>query len=492
MSKVHIFLSRALLFVSLTLSGFVYSPQTLAQEKYTMKLGPPLPANIFSELAKKINPSVVSITVSINYRNRIPPGYYQDPFSQFFDPYGSYGAPEPEPPPGTPGSPTDPKNFQPVGTGFIIESDGLILTNYHVIENADNVYVHLSNNNEKTFEAKIIGGDKRTDIALLKINTGKKLTAVDLGVSDDTQVGDWVAAFGDPYGHEFSMTKGIISAKGRKIRDLNALPFLQTDASINPGNSGGPLVNIKGEVIGMNAAIDARGPGIGFAIPIDHIKSLLPALKAHGKVLRGFIGVQIDNISPRAQAMLQIPTNQGALIMGVMDRGPADKAGIKAYDVVTKFNGNSISSAEEFSDAVKDSPIGKTAKVELLRQGKKQTVNLLIENPPDEKVVVRSQRPSRHKGDQAPFSVGFKVVDFSDSIARELGIGPRIPRGPIVVEVQSGSPAAQNGLKVGDVILDVNKKTVRSAKEVLSALKKGNNLLRVQNKMQVSLIFLDI
>jgi serine protease Do len=490
MSKVHIFLSQSLLFISLTLSGFVYSPQTLAQEKYTMKLGPPLPANVFSELAKKINPSVVSISVSINYRNRLPPGAYPDPIWQFFE---QYGPPQPEPAPGTPGSPSDPKNFQPVGTGFIIESDGLILTNYHVIENADNVYVHLANNNEKTFEAKIIGGDKRTDIALLKIDTGKKLTAIDLGVSDDTQVGDWVAAFGNPYGHEFSMTKGIISAKGRKIRDLNTLPFIQTDASINPGNSGGPLVNIHGEVIGMNAAIDARGPGIGFAIPIDHIKSLLPELKAHGKVLRGFIGVQIDNISPRAQAILQIPTNRGALIMGVMDRGPADKAGIKAYDVITKFNGNPISSAEEFSDAVKDYPIGKRAKVELIRQNKKQTVNLLIDSPPDEKAALRTQRhPRPHKGDEAPFSVGFKVVDFSNSIARELGIAPKVPHGPIVIEVQSGSPAAKNGLKVGDVILDVNKKPVKNAKDVISALKKGNNLLRVQNKMQVSLIFLDL
>lgn len=480
----NIFLSLAL-----AVSGLLYATHTYSQEAYTMKLGAPLPANLFSELAKKINPSVVSISVSINYRSQIPQGAYRDPFWDFFEQFvqpGQQGEPE------TQDNPRDPKNFQPVGTGFIIESDGLILTNYHVIENADNVYVHLANNNEKTFEAKIIGGDKRTDIALLKIDTGKKLVPAALGTSDSVEVGEWVGAFGNPYGHEFSMSKGIISAKGRKIRDLNAVPFLQTDASINPGNSGGPLVNTKGEVIGVNTAIDARAQGIGFAIPIDHIKSLLPQLKKNGKILRGFVGVQIDNISPRAQAMLQIPTNKGALIMGVMEQGPADKAGIKAYDVVTKFDGNDIENAEDFSDAVKDYAIGKTAKVELLRQGKKHTVNLLISNPPDEQKPLAAQRTRSKKGDQAPFSVGFKVVDFSETIASQLGIPPTVPKGPIVVEVQTGSPAAQNGLKVGDTILDVNKKPVKSAKEVISALKKGSNILRVQNKSQVSLIFIDI
>lgn len=466
------------------LSGLTYSSQISAQENYTMKLGAPLPANLFSELAKKINPSVVSISVSINFRNRRPPGFYQDPFWFFFEQFGSPQPPE--------DAPKTRKNFQPVGTGFIIESDGLIITNFHVIENADSVYVHLANDKDKTYEAKVIGGDKRTDIALLKIDAKKKLPVATLGSSDKLDVGEWVAAFGNPYGHEFSMSKGIVSAKGRKIRDLNAVPFIQTDASINPGNSGGPLVNTKGEVIAVNTAIDARAQGIGFAIPIDHVKSILPQLKKDGKIIRGFIGVQIDNISPRAQALLQIPTMEGALIMGVMEGGPADKAGIKPYDVITKFESTKIESAEDFSDAVKDFPIGQTAKVELLRQGKKQTLNLKIGTPPDEPAPIRAQRQTPRKGDQAPFSVGFKVVDYSTATANELGVSPKTPKGPIVVEVTPGSPAARNGLKVGDVILDVNRKPVKTAKEVLSALKKGSNLLRVQNNTQVSLIFIDI
>jgi serine protease Do len=479
-------MGRIFLSLILFMFGLTSTPQIHAQnnepQNYVMKLGAPLPANLFSELAKKINPAVVSISVSINYRNQIPPGI--DPFWDYFQqilPPGQQGAPDPR----------DARKFQPVGTGFIIESDGLILTNYHVVQNADSVYVHVENNDDKTFEAKVIGGDQRTDIALLKIDAHKKLPTVEFGDSDKTEVGEWVGAFGNPYGHEFSMSKGIISAKGRKIRDLNAVPFLQTDASINPGNSGGPLVNTKGEVIGVNSAIDARAQGIGFAIPIDHVKSILPQLKKSGKVLRGYAGVQLDNISRRAQAILQIPTSDGALIMGVLESGPADKAGIKAYDVITKFEGQNITSAEDLSDAIKDFPIGKSAKVEILRQGKKLTASLLIDNPPDERAF-RSPRLAKKKGDETPFSVGFKVVDFSDKIGEELGIPPRVPRAPIVVEVLAGSPAAQNGLKVGDVILDVNRTPVKAAKEVISALKKGNNLLRVQNKDQVSLIFLDI
>lgn len=479
---VHIFLSA---FVAISL---FLTPQLHAQENYTMKLGPPLPENIFVELAKKINPAVVSISVNINFRNQLPPGY-RDPFWEFFEQYGPPG----QMPPPQRGNPRDPKNFQPVGTGFIIEADGLILTNHHVIANADSVYVHVANNEEKTFEAKVIGSDERTDIAILKINAGKKLPVANLGSSDKTEVGEWVAAFGNPYGHEFSLTKGIISAKGRKIRDLNAVPFLQTDAAIHPGNSGGPLVNIKGEVIGVNSAVDARAVGsIGFAIPIDHVKSILPQLKQNGKVLRGFVGVQINDISPRLQAMLQLPTMEGALIMGVMENGPAAKGGMRAYDVVTKFENTKVVSAEDFSDAVKDYAIGKTAKVEVLRQGKKHNLTILIDNPPDEPRAIKAQKSFGKKGDQAPFSVGFKVVDFSDSVATQLGIPLNTPKGPIVTEVQSGSPAAQNGLKVGDVILDVNRKPVKSAKEVISSLKKGNNLLRVQNKSQVSLIFIDI
>ncbi len=474
MSKLNRIFQTALI-IFMIVAIFITFQSIEAQNNYTMKLGEPLPSNIFVELSKKINPAVVSISVSINYRNN--PGAYRDPFWDFFEQYAQ---------------PNQIQKPQAVGTGFIIDQEGTIVTNYHVIEQADNIYVHLSDDPKSNLEAKVIGGDKRTDVAILKVETSKKLPTVELGESSKVEVGEWVAAFGNPFGHEFSVTKGIVSAKGRKIRDLNAVPFIQTDATINPGNSGGPLVNMKGQVIAVNAAIDARGPGIGFAIPIDHVKSILPQLKQFGRVLRGYIGVQIDNISPRAKAVLKLPSLQGALVMGIVEGSPADRAGLRAYDVITKFEKTDINEAEDLSDAVKDFQIGKKAKLEYLREGKKASTEILIDNPPDEPRVAKAQPSKKRQGDLAPFSIGFKVVDFSVQMAQELGIKPGSARGPIVVEVQSGSPAAKNGLRTGDIILDVNQAPVKSAKDVIQALKKGSNILRVQNKNQVSLIFLDI
>jgi serine protease Do len=302
--------------------------------------------------------------------------------------------------------------------------------------------------------------------------------------------GDWVSAFGNPIGLEFTQTKGIISAKGRRIQELNSIPFLQTDASINPGNSGGPLVNICGEAIGINSAVAQAAQGIGFAIPIDHVKSILPQLKTAGRVIRGYVGVYVDNISPRAKAVLKLPTTKGALVMGLAENGPADKAGLKPYDIVTQFGKTDIESAEDLIDAVKDTKIGEKVKVEVSRANKKVAIDLTVATPPDERKQVRVEKP-KHPGDIAPFSIGFKVVDYSDKVARELGVVSKT-HGPIVVEVESGSPASQNGLRVGDVILDVNQKQVRTAKEVIAHLKKGSNILRVQNKNQVALIFLEI
>lgn len=473
-------------FTSLAAASLIVLPCSAveAQGNYGMKLAEPLPANIFIELAKKINPSVVSVSVSVNYRNQ--QGYSRDPFWDFFDQNTQPQGPNGRPAPNAPGP-------QAVGTGFVIDADGYIVTNYHVIEMADTVYVHLSDDPKNNLEAKIIGGDKRTDVALIKVDAKKKLIPADLGESEKVEVGEWVAAFGNPFGHEFTVTKGIVSAIGRKIRDLNSIPFIQTDASINPGNSGGPLVNMKGQVIAVNAAIDARGPGIGFAIPIDHVKAILPQLKQFGKVLRGFIGVQIDNITPRAKAVLKLPTMNGGLIMGVAEISPAAKAGLRAYDVIIKFDKTEIQTAEDLIDAVKEYPIGKTARIEFFRDGKKMTGEILVDNPPDDKRVARAPTPKKRDGDLAPFSIGFKVVDYSVQVADEVGIkGPKLPKAPIVVEVQGGSPAARNGLRVGDMILDVNQIPVKTAKEVIQSLKKGNNILRVQNKTQVSLIFLDI
>ncbi len=475
-----------------TLIAVLFSLQSFSNDtSYQMKLGEPMPMNLFSELAKKINPAVVSISISLNYHNQMPygqnGGQYRDPF---FDLFEQFMQPQQQMP--------QEVLPQAVGTGFIIDPSGLVLTNFHVIEQANTVSIHLNGTNGvdgEKFEGKIMGGDKRTDIALVKITSKRtNFPVVTLGDSKNVQVGDWVSAFGNPFGHEFSMSKGIISAIGRRIRDLNAIPFIQTDASINPGNSGGPLVNTKGEVIGVNAAIDARAQGIGFAIPIDHVKSILPQLKQFGKVLRGFIGVQMGNITRQAQTALKLPDAKGALIIGVQPGGSADKAGLKPYDVIKKFGDATVESADDLLDAVKDAPLGKKADVELYRSGKKLSFAVNIEEPPKEpaKITKRASKQIEDKADVAPFKLGFKMVDFSDQVAKDLKLQKVAAKGPVIVEVSPDSPAAQNGLRVGDIVLDVNQAPVKAVKDVMKSLSQGSNVLRVVHGDQVSLVFIEI
>jgi serine protease Do len=452
----------------------------------TMKFGDPLPANLFVELAKHVNPAVVSISTSVRPRRQMQ-GPNRDPFFEFFEQFGNpYGSRRGAPQDNTP-------RPQGIGSGFIIDSEGLIVTNNHVIEGADVLKVALISNPEKYFDAKVIGADPRTDIALIKIESSQKFPSVTLGSSETVEVGEWVAAFGNPYGHTFSMSKGIISAKSRAIRDLNAVPFLQTDAGINPGNSGGPLVNTRGEVIGVNAAIDARAQGIGFAIPIDHVKSILPQLKSTGRVAYGFLGVEMDNITPRAQQALGLKESSGAIIMGIVENSPAAKAGVQVYDVVTEFNSKSIKDVQDLQDAVQESQIGKTVPATVLRNGKKVTLNVTIGNRPDEQARVQRQQPkSQKQGDSAPFNLGFKTSDWNENIAKDLGVPAGSPKGPIITEVDPNSPAGRNGLRPGDVVLDVNRTTVKSAKDVARLLKEGNNVLRVIQNGRVSLVFIEI
>lgn len=274
------------LFVSTWL--FLEPAELKAQLSSTpLKAGDPLPADTFIELNKLVNPAVVNISTSQMPRpNRRPPRGYPDPFFDLFQQFmgpGPFNFQQQQP-------------LQALGTGFIIREDGLILTNNHVVDKADVIKVQLNENDKDTYDAKIIGRDSATDIALLKIESKKKLPTAQLGSSSGLQVGEWVAAFGNPYGHGHTMTKGIISALGREIDELNRFPFLQTDASINPGNSGGPLVNTQGLVIGVNTAIDARAQGIGFAIPINEVKSILPMLEKDGSIKRGFLGVLMQDL----------------------------------------------------------------------------------------------------------------------------------------------------------------------------------------------------
>ncbi len=364
---------------------------TLPQQPLpTLKLSDSLPANLFVELAKAINPSVVNISTSA-LAKRGP----KDPMLEMLEKF--YGVP----PQDEGGWANKPRRVG-LGTGFIIREDGLIVTNAHVIRDADLIEVQLSEGSDKQYIAEVIGSDQRTDIALIKIKPEGKLPAVNLGTSKDIEVGEWVAAFGNPYGHGHTMTKGIISSKGRAIQEINKFPLLQTDASINPGNSGGPLVNSRGQVVGVNSAIDARAQGIGFAIPIDEVKSILPQLEQDGKIRKGYLGIGPQDLDNQTAMFLGMESEyRGSVIVNVQPNGPADKAGLKIFDVITEVDGQKIKNAQDLIDIISDKEPTKKIKVRYYRNNKgkalEKTANVIIEERPDEKKLLKDSFQQRTK-----------------------------------------------------------------------------------------------
>lgn len=458
-------------------------PVSQADEAQLPKIAPgdPLPANRFIELSKLVNPAVVNVFTTYLPKPspfaggpRVPGDPFFDLFQQFMGP----GQMEPQQP------------AQSLGTGFIIRSDGLILTNNHVVESGDEIRVQLNEHDKKDYEAKVIGKDKRTDIALIKIDAKKKLPTVQLGTSSDVQVGQWVAAFGNPYGHGHTMTKGIISAKGREIDQLNVFPFLQTDTSINPGNSGGPLVDLQGLVIGVNTAIDARAQGIGFAIPIDNVKAIIPELEKNGRVQRGFVGVAMTDIDDDTAKSLGLKRSDGALITQVIKHSPAATAGLKPYDLIIEFDGHTIASTHDLLKAVIETPVGKHVQVKIVRGTQMKVVALTVGDASKQETEPRPRHRSMEHGRSAPYGFGFSIADYSRSLAQQFDLPPLHPRHPIVVEVDAGSPAARAGLAPGDVILDVNRRKATNSRDAIHALKKGANVLRVLKQNRVLLISL--
>jgi len=410
----------------------------------------------FAEIAAKVSPAVVNISTTTTvrvpgspFRHFFGPGQ-RDPFGDFFHRF--FGD-----------IPDREMKQQSLGSGFIIDREGYIITNNHVVAGADEIKVKLADGRE--FKAKVIGRDQKTDLALIKISSlFKDLPVLTLGDSDKIRVGDWVIAVGNPFGLEHTVTQGIISATGRVIGSGPYDNFLQTDAPINPGNSGGPLVNLKGEVIGINTAIIASGQGIGFAIPGNMAKSVISQIREKGKVVRGWIGVSVQTITPEMAQAFGLKEAKGALVAEVVPGGPAEEAGIKRGDVIISFDGRMINRMSDLPFTVAETPVGKTAEIKVIRDKKEQSLNITIAEMPAEKKV--SSLMNAPEGD-----LGITVDNITPGLRDEFKLKER--SGVVITDVAQDSPAADAGLQAGDVIKEVNRVPVRNIEEYNSAMKKS-------------------
>jgi serine protease Do len=404
--------------------------------------GHPLPS--FADLAEHVAPAVVfikAVSVENTAGTDMP---FAAPFGENA-PFRGFRFPAPQAPP---------EGFKRrgTGTGFIIRSDGLILTNNHVVENAKQVTVVL--NNEHEYDADVVGRDPKTDLAVLQIHSSEPLPAAQLGDSEALRVGDWVMAIGNPFGLNNTVTAGVVSAKGRSIGGPYD-DFIQTDASINPGNSGGPLFNDRGEVVGINTAIFSQtggNIGIGFAIPINLAKQLMPELEAHGSVTRGWLGVAIQKITPDLATSLDLHDGQGALVADVTGDGPASKAGLERGDVIVAFNNKPVKDAAALPPLVASTPIGDTVPVEIVRSGRHKTVRVTIAKLQD---ATASNEPEPHGG-----KWGMRLQELTPQDRQRAGLP--VGEGVAVAAVAPGSPADEAGVQPGDVILQVNQTAVSS------------------------------
>ena len=421
----------------------------------------------FTELAEKHGAEVVNISVTQNVHAEAAPfqGFPgmpdDDQMQEFFKRFGIPGFPGgPNGPngPGGPGQPPADYKTQSLGSGFIISSDGYILTNAHVVNEADEVLVKLFDKRE--FKAKIIGFDKRTDVALVKIDaTG--LPKANFGDPTKLKVGEWVAAIGSPFGLENTMTAGIVSAKGRALPQENFVPFIQTDVAINPGNSGGPLYNLAGEVVGINSQIYSRtggSVGLSFAIPIDVAIEVSNQLKATGKITRGWLGIAIQELTKELAESFGMKNTNGALVAGVEKNGPADKGGLEPGDVIVKFDGKPIITSTDLPRVVGSTKPGKLTAVEVLRKGSSKTLTIGIgEMPNDTAEVVPTGKPAPVKPEVN--RLGLTLKEVTPQQKKKLGG----KNGLVVIEAVG--PVAQAGIRRGDVILGLNNSEVQSLEQ---------------------------
>jgi serine protease Do len=412
----------------------------------------------FSSLAEKASPAVVNIRTVKTIKGGGPvfrhfqrgPQGREDPFKDFFEKFF--------------GEDTQREFKQPsLGSGFIIDKEGFVVTNNHVIQDADQIKVKLGGDAE--YDAEVVGRDANTDLALIKIKTGKDLPFLKLGNSDELKIGQWVVAIGSPFGLERTVTAGIVSAKGRVIGSGPYDNFIQTDASINPGNSGGPLINMKGEVVGINTAIIAAGQGIGFAIPINLAEKIIAQLKSEGEVTRGWLGVAIQDLTSEMAEYYGLKDRKGVLVADVFKGDPADEAGIKPKDIILEVNDKVIETSRQLTSMIADLKVGEPAKVEVFRNGKIQTFNIKLAKRDDQRLASRST--TREPEDD---KFGIRVADLTSEITQRFGIGDTT--GVIVVSVESGSKGDEAGVQMGDIIKEINHRIIESVDDYSAAMEK--------------------
>lgn len=404
----------------------------------------------FSQLAQEMMPSVVNISTSKTVQRRGPmvPGPGGDMFDDFFERFFR-GMPDQRP-----------RQQQSLGSGFIISADGYILTNDHVVNGADEIKVRLADG--RSFDAVIRGMDSKLDLALLKIDTGETLPVAPLGDSDAVKIGEWVMAIGNPFGLNQTVTVGIVSAKGRVIGAGPYDDFIQTDASINPGNSGGPLFNMRGEVVGINTAIVAQGQGIGFAIPINAAQIVLPQLREEGRVTRGYLGVQIQPVTDELATSFGLKDAKGALVVDVLQGTPAEAAGLRRGDIILEFNGRKIDSHNDLPRFVAATPVGSDARLKIWRDGKTRDVRINVGQLGEEQPTVRAEAAEANK-------LGLSVAELTPEQARTFGLEGK--SGALITEVEPGGPAGAANLRPGDLIVEVNGRSVTTPRELQDILK---------------------
>lgn len=423
----------------------------------------------FSEIASAVSPAVVNISSTKIVKRDANP-LFDDQFFDLFNPFREFRAPKKW-------------KEQSLGSGVIVSADGYIITNNHVIEQAQEIRITLFD--KRSFKARIIGADPKTDIAVIKVDA-KELPTVQWGDSDKLQVGEFVLAIGNPFGLSHTVTMGIISAVGRaNVGIADYEDFIQTDAAINPGNSGGPLVNIRGELIGINTAIFSRSggyQGIGFAVPSNMVRMVMGQLEQKGKVTRGWLGVTIQELTPELSQKFGLKQSKGALVGDIAKGSPAEKSGLKRGDIITEYDGRKVKDVGNLRNMVAQSKVGTEVPVMILRGDKEYSVKVLIAELPRD--LAESSQGST--ADEQTFEglVGLNVMDLTREVARQLGLNKE-EKGVVVIRVEPGSAAEEAGVRKGDVIQEVNRKKVERLDDynkIISGMQPGDTVLLFVNR----------